>query len=62
MLLISWQLFQNLDLKNRGFKFIVPIGRMFTQEEERADVRIYFFFIYIERLFIILTTGRFRRI
>lgn len=27
----------NLDLKNRGYKFIIPIGRTLTQEEERAD-------------------------
>lgn len=30
---------QNTDIKDRGFKFLVPIGRMLTQEEERADVR-----------------------
>ncbi|KAI0957769.1 hypothetical protein AcW1_006050 [Taiwanofungus camphoratus] len=27
----------NLDIKNRGFNFLIPIGRTFTQHEEKND-------------------------
>ncbi|OBZ69109.1 hypothetical protein A0H81_10704 [Grifola frondosa] len=27
----------NLEIKNRGFNFLVPIGRTFTQHEEKND-------------------------
>ena len=30
---------QTLEIKNRGYGFLVPIGRMLTQHEEKNDVR-----------------------
>jgi len=30
---------QTLEVKNRGYGFLVPIGKMLTQHEEKNDVR-----------------------
>lgn len=30
---------QTLEIKNRGYGFLVPIGKMLTQHEEKNDVR-----------------------
>ncbi|KAI0672896.1 hypothetical protein C8Q78DRAFT_1021801 [Trametes maxima] len=29
---------QNLEIKNRGYNFLIPIGRTWTQHEEKNDV------------------------
>ena len=29
-----------LEVKNRGYGFMVPIGKMLTQHEEKNDVRV----------------------
>jgi hypothetical protein len=30
---------QTLEVKNRGYGFLIPIGKMLTQHEEKNDVR-----------------------
>ena len=30
---------QTLEVKNRGYGFLVPIGKVLTQHEEKNDVR-----------------------
>ena len=30
---------QTLEIKNRGYGFLVPIGKVLTQHEEKNDVR-----------------------
>ncbi|KAI0362463.1 hypothetical protein OH77DRAFT_1432997 [Trametes cingulata] len=30
---------QTLEIKNRGYNFLIPIGRTWTQHEEKNDVR-----------------------
>ena len=41
---------QTIEVKNRGFGFLVPIGKMLTQHEEKNDVRctpiIWFVYFY----------------
>lgn len=31
---------QNSEIRKRGFSWLVPIGRLFTDQEEKNDVRI----------------------
>jgi hypothetical protein len=31
-------------VKNRGYGFLIPIGKILTQHEEKNDVRFFFFF------------------
>ena len=33
---------QTLEVKNRGYGFLIPIGKMLTQHEEKNDVRFLF--------------------
>ncbi len=35
---------QTLEVKNRGYGFLIPIGKILTQHEEKNDVRIFFLF------------------
>jgi hypothetical protein len=30
---------QNMGIHNRGYNFLIPIGRTLTQQEEKNDVR-----------------------
>jgi hypothetical protein len=30
---------QTNEIKNRGYSFLIPIGKTFTQHEEKNDVR-----------------------
>jgi hypothetical protein len=30
---------QTIEVKNRGYGFLIPIGKMLTQHEEKNDVR-----------------------
>jgi hypothetical protein len=32
---------QTLEVKNRGYGFLIPIGKMLTQHEEKNDVRAF---------------------
>ena len=34
---------QNNEIRKRGFAWLVPIGRLFTDQEEKNDVRVGFF-------------------
>ena len=34
---------QTLEVKNRGYGFLIPIGKILTQHEEKNDVRFFFF-------------------
>jgi hypothetical protein len=33
---------QTIEVKNRGYGFLIPIGKMLTQHEEKNDVRFVF--------------------
>ena len=35
---MSRRAFQNMHIHNRGFNFLIPIGRVLTQQEEKNDV------------------------
>jgi hypothetical protein len=37
--LLTGNVKQTLEIKNRGYGFLVPIGKMLTQHEEKNDVR-----------------------
>lgn len=37
--LLTGDVKQTLEIKNRGYGFLVPIGKMLTQHEEKNDVR-----------------------
>ena len=34
---------QTLEVKNRGYGFLIPIGKILTQHEEKNDVRFFSF-------------------
>lgn len=36
-------------MKNRGYGFLIPLGKMLTQHEEKNDVRSFFLFLRVLR-------------
>jgi hypothetical protein len=36
---------QTIEVKNRGYGFLIPLGKMLTQHEEKNDVRSFFLFL-----------------
>jgi hypothetical protein len=41
-LILPHNLFQNIFIHNRGYNFLIPIGRSLTQQEEKNDVAHHF--------------------